>query len=145
MDMNSTELKAFAELVADIVECRLRGADKAEIRRQVLRDDIVALSEQLTNIGDVLKGSRRVLADHDLDGIGLKIDSIRELEPQPRDDIYEELKKLERKLRRLQDKDSYEKKLPWRHQINVDDLVSVLVEILDILRKLYRRSTPPEG
>ncbi len=146
MDMNSVELKAFAELVADIVECRLRSPAAAEVRRLQLRDDIVAVSDQNSNITEVVRGARRVLHDHDIDGIGAKIDQTREREPRPPDDLYEELKRLEKKLRGLMNEDAYERKLIWRHQISLADLTSILVEILSILRKLYGRTLPqPQG
>jgi hypothetical protein len=116
------------------------------VRRLQLRDDIVAVSDQNSNITDVVRGARRVLHDHDIDGIGAKIDQTREREPRPPDDLYEELKRLEKKLRGLMNEDAYERKLVWRHQISLADLTSILVEILSILRKLYGRTLPqPQG
>ena len=85
-----------------------------------------------------------VLEEHDLDGIAAKIDRIRDQEDPTTvpDDLYEELKRLEEKIRRAGDESTYEYKLPTRVQITIPDLWSIFVELLDILRKLYGRSLP---
>jgi len=111
-----------------------------------LREQLEAVGRRFDVLPDLLESSNRVLDEHDLGGISKRLDGIRKREgKKPPDDLYEELKKLAEKLERLRTEKVYERKLPWRRQISLAHLISILVEILDILRKLYERSVPRGG
>lgn len=140
--MDAAELKALADLVADIVVCRLSGRDAgADDRRQAaLLRDLNALSETRGILPDLLPRIRQVLADHEFDRVAGEIRELGAREANPPDDLFDELRRLAEKIRRAQNEDTYEYKLPTRVQIKIPDLVSILVEILDILKKLSRRS-----
>lgn len=140
--MDATELKAVADLVADIVVCRLTGGDAGsdERRQTLLLRDLNALSETRGILPDLLPKVRQVLADHDFERVAGEINDLGGRESNPPDDLVEELRKLAEKIRRAQDESTYEYKLPTRVQIRIPELVSILVEILDILKKLSRRS-----
>jgi hypothetical protein len=147
--MDAIQLKAFADLVADLVVCRLAGGDPAteDRRRTQLLRDLMALSDTQGVLPDLLPRVRQVLADHDFDRVLKEIRDLGASEVAPPDDLFDELRRLAEKLRSAQDESTYEYKLPTRVQIKIPDLVSILVEILDILKKLARRSmsTPAAG
>ncbi len=140
--MDATELKAVADLVADIVVCRLTGGDVGadERRQSALLRDLNALSDTRGILPDLLPKIRQVLADHEFDRVAAEIRELGAGELNPPDDLFDELRKLAEKIRHAQDDDTYEYKLPTRVQIKIPDLVSILVEILEILKKLARRS-----
>lgn len=140
--MDIAEVRALADLVADLVVCRLAGGATGddERRQDVLLRDLSALSERKGVLPDLLPRVRRVLDDHGFERIAGEIRQLHETEVDPPDDLLLELRRLAEKIRRAQDADTYEYKLPTRVQIRIEDLVSILVEILDILKKLARRS-----
>lgn len=111
-----------------------------------LRARLEEVGRRFDVLPDLLASSNRILDEHDLAGISETLDGIREQEgKRPPDDLYEELKKLAKKLERLRSGEVFERKFPWRRQISLDHLISILVEILDVLRKLYGRSVPRGG
>ncbi|MFQ5528406.1 MAG: hypothetical protein ACE5GX_19405 [Thermoanaerobaculia bacterium] len=108
-----------------------------------MRRRLIALSEEFDEFPQQLERIQAVTKDHDLERICKRIDRARESEGEKApDDLGEELHKLQRKLQRLErgDDETYEYKFPTRKQIPLEFLISILIEILDILRKLYERS-----
>jgi hypothetical protein len=109
------------------------------------------LKRQLTEVAeayDEMPQLQRVLAElseqYDLGAIATRVKETRQREPNPPDDLAEELEELFNKIVRLGNKRPepgvYERKYPWRYQISLKLLISILIEILEILQKLYGRS-----
>lgn len=115
--------------------------DEEQERLAALLNDLESISARFGQRASLLDRIGGVLDAHDFGDFPRRLSRARASEPEPRpDDLYEELEKLRQKIEALQDEDSHEYKLPHRTQINVDDLTSLFVELLDVLRKLYERS-----
>ena len=157
--MDANELNALADLVAGQLCARgmLPGSD-AE-RQERLRNDLFALSERYSVLNEVVANVRAVIAEHgylasvDPDsGSGGKpeAEELKPPKPQPHRghqfgddaDFDYEIKKLLEKLDRLrrpnEDQD-YEHKFPWNVQVDIGLLISILIELLDLIRKLMER------
>lgn len=111
-----------------------------------LRTHLETVGERFDVLPELLESSNRILDEHGFEEIKAKIEAIGEQEGgNPPDDLEKELYKLWEKIERLRRGEDFERKFPWRRQISLDLLISILVELLDILRKLYGRSVPPRG
>lgn len=150
--MEASELKSFVDLVADVVVCRLKSgsggggsAGSEEARLAELLEDIKGISRLYGTRDQLVADIRKSFDTHEFERVAKEIGDLGRLEPpDPPDDLVYELRKLAEKLRRLQDEENLEYKFPTRLQINVKLLVDILLEILDILKKLGRRSMMPE-
>jgi hypothetical protein len=107
-----------------------------------LRERLEAVAARFDTFPELEQTLNELTAEYDLDTVRKGIDAISHAEHRPPDDLAEELRKLTAKIERLLNPgpDDFERKLPWRRQIQLSLLVSILSEILDILRKLYGRS-----
>ena len=156
---NKMNFSVNPNLVADKVYARLcitgivPGASSEAERRAQLRADLEALSIQFSARAKVIAQVRAEIAEH-----GFLVDKRRYQEERPDverlcppdfgpkgpsdDDIQREIDEIMRKIERLrkpkQDED-YERKLPWHVQINVALLVSILLELLNLILKLLTR------
>lgn len=111
-----------------------------------LRGRLEAVGERFDVLPELLQSSNRILDEHGFDQIKKKIAAIAEQEgSHAPDDLREELDRLWKKIARLRQGKDFERKFPWRRQISLDLLISILVELLDILRKLYGRTVPRPG
>ena len=115
---------------------------------RALRRSIVEVGRAYDTEARLRKSVSRTFSLHDFAAITRAIESIRRGERQPPDDLGEELRRLAEKLDRVRrakpgDDGPLERKVPWRYQISLDLLISILIEILDILKKLYRRTSGP--
>jgi len=152
--MQPEEIDSLVNLVADKVYTQLctkgtvPGASSEAERRAQLRDDLEALSILFSARDKVIAQVRAVIAEHRYLVKEEQSDVERLCPPDfgpegpSDDDIQRDIDKIMRKIERLrkpkQDED-YESKLPWRVQINVALLVSILLELLDLNLKLLKR------
>ena len=133
-----------------------RGASKATNKGTSQAQDLRALKRSLEQAGrefdelpQIAKAVGQVYKKTGFGSFAKEISDV--IEPRPPDDLRQELEKLRRKLEELQrdvQRDNprlLERKVPWRYQIDISLLIDILIEILHILMKLYRRSLPPEG
>jgi hypothetical protein len=116
------------------------SAELARLRRQLL-----AVAVAFDQTPQQTRAIARVGRQHNLKMFDARVREAKRRERRPPDDLYDELIRLKDKIRRLMQPapDDLERKVVWRRQIKLDVLVSILLEILDILAKLYRRSAEP--
>lgn len=155
--MQSEELDKIAALVADRIgsrgcNCRCPSGPGADERRLQLKGDLEALSIAFSARDQVAAEVRAEIAEHGFIPSGQKPGEPGEIRPPdygphgPTDEdidreIRDILKKIER-LRNPQGEEEFERKLPWRVQINVALLISILLELLKLILKLRRRMRP---
>jgi hypothetical protein len=131
------------------VKKRSAGAASAKPSAEIarLRRQLLAVAEAYDQTPQQVRAIARVGRQYNLRNFDARVRDAKRLERRPPDDLYDELQKLKYKIRRLMqpDAEDLERKVPWRRQIKLDVIVSILLEILDILAKLYRRSAgrPP--
>jgi hypothetical protein len=146
--MEPTELKSMVDLVAELVACRLAdraaAADQGTTRIDKLLADMKAISSTYGVLPEVLRDVRQSLDDHEFARLQQEIGELRRLEgPGPPDDLASELERLAGKIATFRNPSTFEYKTPRHVQINVVLLVSIFLEILDILKKLGRRAIAP--
>ncbi|MGH2749416.1 MAG: hypothetical protein ACRDK3_00825 [Actinomycetota bacterium] len=144
--MDSGEVRALSDLVTDLVGARLeerygltplRGADRLD----GLLVDIEQISARWGQLPEVLTDVREAYAEHGFERVRAEIRELRDLEARPGDDSLSlELDRLAAKLQLLLTRGAYEYKSPKRVQIDVVLLGRILIEILDLLKKLSREA-----
>lgn len=144
--MDPTDVRALSDLVADHVGARLEeryglkplhGVDRLD----ALLADIEQISASRGQLSEVVADARRAFAEHGFEHIRDEIRGLRGLESRPGDDTLSlELERLAAKLAQLLTRGAYEYKSPKRVQIDVGLLGLILLEILDILKKLGRET-----
>lgn len=156
--MRPEELEKLATLVADRLgsrPCRCcdgSGATSTDERQLQLKGDLEALSVAFSARDRVAAEVRAEIAEHGFVAAGHEPDEPGGIRPPdygphgPTDadidrEIRDILKKIER-LRNPQGEEEFERKLPWRVQINVALLISILLELLKLILKLRRRMRP---
>ena len=163
--MKSRKFEKLVNLVAERIKtescCAVSstGALTDAERRAQLKTDLEALSLQFNVRDTVVAQVRTEIAEHgfliDKKNYDEGIPEVERLQPPDfgpegpsDDDIQREIKEIMRKIDRLrkpEQEEEYERKLPWRVQINVALLVSILLELLKLILKLLKRMQNPQA
>ena len=162
--LDANDLNTLADLVAGQLCARGVIPTTDTERQERLRADLFALSDRYSELNETVANVRAVIAEHgyrvsvDPDygsGGSPEAEELRPPKPEPHGgeqfgddaDFESEIRRIMEKLQRLrrpEDEDDYEFKFAWRVQINVGLLISIILELLDLIRKLLERQRRAE-